>query len=192
MLSLGVYMTLNRFYKSLEEIINHLKKVYSEVSEEAISELVRLISEHKRVFVYGAGRSGFVGRCFAQRLMHLGIESYFIGDTTVPSMKPGDIFVVISGSGETVTPVSLARKAKKVGGRIVAVTAHPESTLGKIADLVVKVPGKTKLVEKESYAPFTSLFDVAVLSVLDSVASELMGVLGVTEKDILERHANVE
>ena len=183
---------MERFYRSLDEIIAHLRKVRSEIDEKSVSRLVNMISGRRRVFVYGAGRSGFVGRCFAQRLMHLGIESYFIGDTTVPSMKPGDIFVVISGSGETVTPVSLARKAKKVGGRIVAVTAHPESTLGKIADLVVKVPGKTKLVEKESYAPFTSLFDVAVLSVLDSVASELMGVLGVTEKDILERHANVE
>ncbi len=185
-------MVLNRFYKSLEEIINHLKRVYSEVDGEAISELVKLISKHKRVFVYGAGRSGFVGRCFAQRLMHIGVESYFIGDTTVPSMKPGDVFIVVSGSGETTTPVSLAKKAKQVGGKIVAVTAHPESTLGKIADLVVKIPGKTKLVEKESYAPFTSLFDIAVLSVFDSIASELMEVLGVTEKDILERHANVE
>jgi len=183
---------LNRFYGSLDEIVEHLQKVRQAISGEAIKKLVSMIVEHPRVFCYGAGRSGFIARCFAQRLMHIGVESYFVGDTVTPSMKPDDVFIVVSGSGRTTSSLSLAQKAKELGVKVVAITAHTDSPLAKIASLTVFVPGKTKLAERKSYAPLTSLFDISVLGVLDSIISELMEKLKVTEEKILERHANVE
>jgi len=185
-------MDVGRFHKSLKEILMHLNKVYETVDSNVINEAVDKIVKRKRVFVYGAGRSGLVAKCFAQRLMHLCIESYVIGETINPSVKPGDIIVIVSGSGETTSSVCIGRKAKELGAYLILLTAHPESSLGKIADLVIYVPGKTKLVERESYAPFTSLFDIAALSVLDSIASEIMGRLGIGEDTILARHANLE
>ena len=183
---------MDRFYRSLEEIAAHLERLLKEVNGEAVNRLVEEIIKRRRVFTYGAGRSGLVARCFAQRLMHIGVEAYFLGETITPSVEPGDLVLMVSGSGETPSPVCLGRKAKEIGAFLALITAHESSTLGKMADLVIKVPGKTKLVERESYAPFTSLFDIAVLSVLDSVSSELMGMLGVDEDAILKRHANIE
>lgn len=150
-------MSVERFSKSLEEIISHLEKVKETVDPAAVERVVSEIAERKRVFVYGAGRSGLVAKCFAQRLMHIGIEAYVIGETINPPVRQGDVVLVVSGSGETTTPVCIGRKAKGLKAFLVVLTAHPESTLGKLADLTLVVPGKTKLVERESYAPFTSL-----------------------------------
>ncbi len=183
---------LFRFYKSLEEIVEHLKNVMETIDKNEIEKVVDLILSSNRVFTYGAGRSGFVARCFAQRLMHINIETYFVGETITPSMTKNDLFIIVSGSGETSSSVALAEKAKKIGAKIISVTAHREGKISKIADYILFIPGKTKLVEKKSYAPFTSLFDISVLSVFDSIASELMGRLNVDEDLILERHANVE
>jgi len=174
---------LFRFYKSLEEIIEHLKSVKENVDQKEVEKVVQFILDSKRVFTYGAGRSGFVARCFAQRLMHIKIEAYFVGETITPSMTKDDVFIVVSGSGETASSIALVEKAKKIGAKVISVTAHREGTISKMADHTLFVPGKTKLVEKESYAPFTSLFDISVLSVFDSIASELMGRLNVYDVD---------
>lgn len=183
---------MDAFYKSLEEIIQNLIQNKSEVDPHVVEELANLIASKKRVFVYGAGRSGLVARAFAQRLMHIGIESYVIGETITPSVKPGDLVLLVSGSGETPSVIAIASKAKSVGALVASVTTKPDSTVAKLSDLTLLVKGKTKLVERKSYAPFTSLFDTAALAILDSLAALLMDRLSVDESIIVERHANVE
>ncbi len=183
---------LERFFAALSEIAGHIDKVRNEINKDEVERLVNAVLNSKKVYCYGAGRSGFMARSFAQRLMHIGIEAYFIGETITPACETGDLLVSVSGSGGTTSTVSIASKAKELGVTVAAITAHKEGKLAKIADIIVYVPGKTKLVEQESYAPFTSLFDIATLSVLDSVAAEVMARRGVTEELILKRHANVE
>ena len=178
--------------EAFQEILSHLEKVFKTIKKEDIEKFIDLILKHNKIFVYGAGRSGFMGRAFAQRLMHIGLNSYFIGETITPACRRGDLLIVISGSGETASCIALAEKAKKLGATVVAVTAHPESPLGGIADFILRVPGKTKKVEEKSYAPFTSLFDISVLTILDSISAEIMNRMGVDENLILERHATVE
>jgi len=102
------------------------------------------------------------------------------------------VLVAISGSGQTTSTLALTRAAKERGAKIVVLTAHPNSPLAEEADLIIPVKGKTKLTEYESYAPFTTLFDVTCLAYLDSLSSELMGRLGLTDKDIEGKHATVE
>ncbi|MHA1293145.1 MAG: hypothetical protein ACTSQJ_10795, partial [Promethearchaeota archaeon] len=69
----------DNFSKIMLEIAEQVKKNSESINIDQIMQLIHLIiqinSENNRIFVYGAGRSGFVGRCFAQRLMHLGINS---------------------------------------------------------------------------------------------------------------------
>jgi len=185
-------MSVEQFLKSLDEIISHLKTIRETIILNSLDKVVNEIIKRKRVFVYGAGRSGLIAKCFAQRLMHINIESYVIGETINPSVRQDDVVLIVSGSGETTTSVCLGKKAKELKTFLVVLTAYPESTLGKIADLVIYIPGKTKLIEKESYAPFTSLFDIAALSVLDSIASQIMSKLNIGENMIAIKHANLE
>ncbi|TFG23841.1 MAG: SIS domain-containing protein [Promethearchaeota archaeon] len=187
-----------RFLNTMDEIIEQLKLNTQKINVESVLNLIDLILEVKNteqmVFVYGAGRSGFVGRCFAQRLMHLGIKACFISDAITHQYTQHDLVVIISGSGETTSPVAIAQKANMIGGRIALFTGNPNSSIGSISDCIIKVEGKSKdiAVSKHTLAPYTSLFDISTLSILDSIGGTLMDLLGVTEADIDRRHATLE
>jgi len=189
---------MERFNNTMIEIANQVQKNAEIIDKDQMIKFIEIMLQKKKedsmIFVYGAGRSGFVGRCFAQRMMHLGIKSCFVSDAITPQYTSKDLVVIISGSGETTSPVAIAQKAKKIGGSIALLTGNPESSIGKISDIVIKIEGKSKDIatSQETLAPYTSLFDISTLSVLDSVGSALMKILGVTEDDIDKRHATIE
>ena len=188
----------NRFFNTMQEISEQVLENREIIELEDILEIINMILEiHKkknRVFVYGAGRSGFIGRCFAQRLMHLGIKSCFVSDAVTHQYNKSDLLIIISGSGETTSPVAIAKKEAKIGGKIALLTGNPDSTIGNLADCNIKVQGKSKdvAISQETLAPYTSLFDISTLSILDSIGGVLMQILGVTEDDIDKRHATIE
>ncbi len=187
-----------RFLNTLIEIADQVKKNSEFIDINQVLKLIDLIvktdSNNGRIFIYGAGRSGFIGRCFAQRLMHLGIKSCFVTDAVTYRYSKGDLLVLISGSGETTSPKAIAEEARKIGGKIALLTGNPKSTIAMVSDLTIKIEGKSKekAITQETLAPFTSLFDISTLSILDSIGASLMLVLGVTEKNIDERHASIE
>ncbi len=158
----------------------------------------------KRILVMGAGRSGLVGRAFAMRLLHLGYNAYVLGDTIVPSIGEGDVVIAISGSGRTKLIVTAAEAAKQVRATVVAITSYPDSPLGKLADVVVEIPGRTKMAEEEDYfarqilgiheppAPLGTLFEDTAMAFLDGITVELMHRLNKTEEDLRRVHANIE
>jgi 6-phospho 3-hexuloisomerase len=190
--------------KAMAEIIVHLQKTQEELNRDQVEAFVQSLMNAKRVFVLGAGRSGLVARAFAMRLMHLGMDVYVVGETITPAIRDGDVVVAISGSGETDLVVGAASIAKKVGAKIAVVTSFPDSRLGKMADVVVVLPGRTRTetiseyVERElagehaSLAPLGTLFEISASVFLDGVIAALMNKLNKKEKDLKERHANVE
>ncbi|GAF80921.1 unnamed protein product [marine sediment metagenome] len=187
-----------RFLNTLLEIADQVKKNSDSIDASQVLKLIDLIievkSNNRRIFVYGAGRSGFIGRCLAQRLMHLGIKSCFISDAVTYRYTKEDLLILISGSGETTSPKAIAEEAKEIGGKLALFTGNPKSTIGMLSDLTIKVEGKSKdkAISQETLAPFTSLFDISTLSILDSIGASLMVLLEKTEKDIDERHASIE
>lgn len=187
-----------RFNETILEIANQVKKNIEIINFNDVLKTIELIlqthNENNKIFIYGAGRSGFIGRCFAQRLMHLGIISCFISDAITYQYQKKDVLVLISGSGETTSTVAIAKKAKEIGGRIVLLTNNPKSTIGKISDYIIDIKSKSKDValSQKTLAPYTSLFDISSLAVLDSVGGVLMNHLGVTEAEIDKRHASLE
>ena len=188
----------DRFNETMLEIANQVKENANIINFNDILNTIDLIlhmhDENNKVFIYGAGRSGFIGRCFAQRLMHLGIRSCFISDAVTYQYEETDLLVLISGSGETTSTVAIAKKAKEIGGKIILLSNNPKSTIGKISDYIIDIKGKSKDValSQETLAPYTSLFDISTLAVLDSIGGVLMNKLGVTEADIDKRHASIE
>ncbi|MFX1392798.1 MAG: 6-phospho-3-hexuloisomerase [Promethearchaeota archaeon] len=186
------------FDKTMNEITNQIRINSNTINRNDIVYLIDLILQIRntsnKIFVYGAGRSGFIGRCFAQRLMHLGINSCFISDAITYQYTKDDLLLLISGSGETTSPTAIAQKAKEIGGKIALLTANINSTIGKLSDCVIKIEGKSKDVasSQKTFAPYTSLFDISSLSVLDSIGGALMNILEVTEEEINGRHATIE
>ncbi|WP_048163029.1 6-phospho-3-hexuloisomerase [Thermogladius calderae] len=194
--------------RAMLEIIDYVTKSIEVISDQDKDRLIEtLVDAYKRggkVFVTGAGRSGLVIKAFALRLMHLGFQVYVMGETIVPSMKKGDVLIALSGSGRTKSVVSVAEAAKSVGAVIVSITTYLDSPLARLGDVVVLIPGRTKLAREDDYyvrqvmglheplTPLGTLFEDTVMIFLDGVIVELMEKLGVSEDDLKERHANVE
>jgi 6-phospho-3-hexuloisomerase len=188
----------NAFINTMEEIAYKVRENIDLININDITYLIDLIikirNTNNMVFVYGAGRSGFIGRCFAQRLMHLGIKSCFVSDAVTYQYTENDLLTLISGSGETTSPVAIAQKAKIIGGTIALLTGNINSTIAKLSDCIIKIEGKSKdvAISQKTFAPYTSLFDISTLSVLDSIGGTLMNILDLSEEDIDKRHATIE
>ncbi|RLE56032.1 MAG: 6-phospho-3-hexuloisomerase [Thermoprotei archaeon] len=193
---------------AIKEISKFIEAAINLISDNEINSLVETLIEAyrsgRKVLIVGAGRSGLVGRAFAMRLMHLGFNVYVLGETITPRLDVGDVVIAISGSGRTRLVVTAAEVARSIGAKIIAVTSHPDSPLAKLADLVVRIPGRTKVATEEDYivrqllgmheplTPLGTLFENTALAVLDGVIVELMKRLGVSEEELKLRHANIE
>jgi 6-phospho-3-hexuloisomerase len=172
--------------------------------EDFLKNLIEIYKEGRKVLVVGAGRSGLIGRAFAMRLMHLGFNVYVLGDTVVPPLRAGDALIAISGSGRTRSVITVAEAAKSVGAKVIALTTYINSPLAKVSDIIVEIPGRTKVSSENDYytrqligiyeplAPLGTLFELVAMVVLDAVVAELMVQLGKTEEDLKKLHANIE
>lgn len=93
-----------------------------------------------RVFVAGAGRSGFAARAFAMRLAQAGWTVHLPGDATTPALATGDVLVLFSGSAATASLVAFAATARRVGARTLLVTRAVDGPLVRDAHWVVRLP----------------------------------------------------
>lgn len=179
----------------LAEILKELEGAPDFIDGDEAENLVNSILESKKIFVAGAGRSGLMAKSFAMRMMHMGLDAYVIGETVTPNFEQDDILIVASGSGETKSLVSMAEKAKSIGGTIAAVTIKPASTIGKLADITVQMPGAPKdqsAGQSGTIQPMGSLFEQTLLLFFDSIILRVMEKKGQDSKTMFGRHANLE
>ena len=179
-----------------KEVLAELNRTLTNVSAEEGEKLAQLVLNAGKILVAGAGRSGFAVKAFAMRLMHMGFDAYVVNETVTPNIEPGDVLVVGSGSGETGSLVVMAQKAKKIGADLALVTIFPDSSIGKIADAVVRIPAPTPKVATDtgfkSIQPMGSLVEQSLLLFLDSVILRLMELQGNDSDTMFTRHANLE
>jgi 6-phospho-3-hexuloisomerase len=175
--------------ESMNFIASHITKFAHTLDEASVSDLINGIMNAKRIFLIGAGRSGFVARAFAMRLMHMGFDAYVIGEATTPAIKPEDILIAVSGTGKTPLIADLGVVAKRIGSKLATITTEKDSILANDSDIIVVIPGKNI---NESYetqiAPLGTLFELTALVFLDSLISDMMVRKGISEKDMNERH----
>ncbi|MEM1629494.1 MAG: 6-phospho-3-hexuloisomerase [Saccharolobus sp.] len=202
----GYPLSLKTMYDIGEFIIRAIKAIKPEHVNRMVDELENFYKNNRngKVMVMGAGRSGLVGRAFAMRLLHLGYNSYVLGETIVPAIGKNDLVISISGSGRTKLILTAAEAAKEAGAKLIAITSYYDSPLAKISDIVVEVPGRTKYSKNEDYfarqilgiteplAPLGTLFEDTAQIFLDGVIAELMIRLKKTEEDLRLVHANIE
>ena len=101
-----------------------------------------------------------------------------VGDVTTPAITEGDLLFVISGSGETLSTLNMAKKAKSVGAEVILVTMVEKSSIADVADvkLVIDCPSaKHDTSHTASIQPMGSLFEQSVVLALDGgIISYLM------------------
>jgi 6-phospho-3-hexuloisomerase len=193
----------NYLTSSILLMAEHLENVAAKLDKDSVRQMLEDIMGAKRIFVMGAGRSGLVGRAFAMRLMHLGLSSHVVGETTTPAVSKDDVVIAISGSGQTRSVSNLGRVAKEIGAKLVTITSNKESTLGELSDTVIVLPGRTKddaggYVERHMRGEYTYLtplgtsFETSASVFLDALIAELIFITGASEEDLKSRHTNIE
>lgn len=179
-----------------EVVINELSHTLSSIDSEAAEKFVDLVLDAEEVFCAGAGRSGFQIKGFAMRLMHMGVSSYVVGETCTPNIKDNGLLVICSGSGETKSLVNHATKAKEMGAKIALITINPESSIAKMADVVIEIsapsPKSAKEGEIKSIQPMGSLFEQSEGIFMDIAIMMLMERQGLDSDTMFGRHANME
>lgn len=172
-------------------IIDKISSILGTTDNTYDGKLTELLDGARRIFVSGAGRSKLVGNFFAMRLVHAGYDVSVVGEIVTPSIKKGDLLIIISGSGETEQLIAFTKSAKKVDANIVLISAKSSSTIGDMADAVFTI-GSAEQYGKVVGMPMGTVFELSTLVFLEAIISHIIHEKGIAEEVMRERHANLE
>jgi len=128
--------------KVFDQEISELEKVSANIGSE-INDIVELIFNCKgKVIVTGIGKTGLIGRKIAASLASTGTQAVFMHATDalhgdLGMVSPEDVVIAISNSGSTLEITNILSPIRNLGAKIVAITANPDSPLGKEADFIL-------------------------------------------------------
>lgn len=167
--------------------IDRLKQRLSDEFNQAVELMLHC---EGRVVVAGIGKSGLVGKKMVATFASTGTPSFFLHPTEafhgdLGMLKPIDVVILISNSGETDDVNKLIPSLKSFGNKIIAITSNPHSTLGKYADVVLNIH-----VEREAcpnnLAPTTSTLVTMALG--DALAIALINARDFRDEDFARFH----
>ncbi|AAU37603.1 KpsF/GutQ family sugar isomerase [[Mannheimia] succiniciproducens] len=143
-----------------------------------------------RLVIGGIGKSGLIGRKMVATFASTGTPSFFLHPTEafhgdLGMLKPIDIVMLISYSGESDDVNKLIPSLKNFGNTIIALTGNKHSTLAKHADYVLDIS-----VEREAcpnnLAPTTSA--LVTLALGDALAVALINARHFQPMDFAKFH----
>jgi arabinose-5-phosphate isomerase len=149
-----------------------------------------ILNTKGRVVVSGMGKTGIIAQKFSATLASTGTPSLFLhsaeaihGD--LGRVTPDDVVIIISNSGQGEEIKQLLPLLKKIGSKIIGLTANRNSILAKYSDVVLDIP-----IKKEAcplgLAPTAST--TATLAMTDALAVCLAELKGFKEKDFAFYH----
>lgn len=149
-----------------------------------------VLSGRGRLIFTGVGKSGIVARKLAATMASLGTASLFVhaveavhGDLGV--VRPEDVIVVLSKSGETREILEFASIVKERGVRVIGMVGNIHSTLARLADVVLDT-SVTREADHLNLAPTTST--TAALALGDALAIAVADLRNLTEDDFALVH----
>lgn len=152
----------------------------------AFTKAVDLIRDgHGRVIVSGMGKSGHIGRKIAATLASTGTPSFYVHPAEASHGDLGmianeDVVLLLSWSGETAELKSIIDYSRRFGIGLIAITAKPDSALGRAADVVLALP-ESREACPHNLAPTTST--TMQLAMGDALAIALLESRGFTAVD---------
>lgn len=185
-----------QYTEASAQVLSELQTALERIDTAQLERLADEILKADQVFFVGVGRVLLALQCVCKRLAHLGIRTHYVGEITEPAIRKEDLLIVGSGSGGSLFPLGIARKAyKTVGCPIVHIGSNPNSEMKEIADFMVRIPVRTKNYledEIDSCQPMTSLFEQSVLLMGDILAKIIIEQKHLDMKALWQYHANLE
>ncbi len=176
-------------------VLDELCASLDAIKPDEVERLIEAVLKARRVFFVGTGRTLFSLQAIAKRWAHLGIDAHMVGEVAEPAFSADDLLIAGSGSGRTMLPVGIAKKASAIGARVVYIGSNPDSPLRDSADFMVRIPVRTRVElgdEIVSRQPLASLFEQTLLLLGDIVAKMLIDRQGLDMTKLWQYHANLE
>lgn len=128
------------------------------VDEKKIERVERMLTECKRVRVYGKGSSGYAAQEFSMRFMRMGMDIQAITDNHIIKMSSAladsdTLIMAITLSGTTQEVLTAVKYARKNGARIVMITGNHSEELRSMCDEVLYIAGVMNLDEGSMISP---------------------------------------
>ncbi|WP_289036191.1 KpsF/GutQ family sugar-phosphate isomerase [uncultured Roseibium sp.] len=143
-----------------------------------------------RVIVSGIGKSGHIGVKLAATLASTGTPAFFVhaaeashGDLGMVTRD--DVVIALSWSGETQELASIVAFTRRFKVPLLAITSRENSTLGKAADILLKMPAVTEACP-HGLAPTSSA--LVQMATGDALAIALLENRGFTAQDFRTFH----
>jgi arabinose-5-phosphate isomerase len=159
--------------------------------DEAFPRAVALVMGcHGRVIVSGVGKSGHIARKIAATLASTGTPAYFVHAAEAAHGDLGmitrdDVLIALSNSGETDELLTIVPLVKRQGGKLVAITGNPASSLARQADAHLDA-GVAEEACPLNLAPTAST--TAALAMGDALAVALLDARGFAAEDFARSH----
>ncbi|HEX4985627.1 MAG TPA: KpsF/GutQ family sugar-phosphate isomerase [Burkholderiales bacterium] len=143
-----------------------------------------------RVVVSGIGKSGHVARKIASTLASTGTPAFFVHPAEASHGDLGmvtrdDVMIALSNSGESSELLVIVPLVKRMGGRLIAITGDPASSLAREADVHLDA----RVAEEAcslGLAPTAST--TAALALGDALAVTLLEARGFGQEDFARSH----
>lgn len=117
-------------YIKYEKLILHeIRTAMEAVDPKSVEALVNAILEADTVFLTGVGRVLISLQALCKRLNHMGIPAYCVGALNEPAATDKSLLIVGSGSGESVCPVAIVKKAAAIGVKIAHIGSNANSSM---------------------------------------------------------------
>lgn len=177
-------------------VLDELGRTLASIDPASLERLADEVLKAEQVFFVGVGRVLLSLQSVCKRLAHLGIKTHYVGEITEPAITKKDLLIVGSGSGASLFPLGIAKKARSTADcKIVHIGSNPNSEMKEICDFMVRIPVRTKFYledEIDSCQPMTSLFEQSVLLLGDVLAKMIIERRQLDMKGLWQYHANLE
>jgi arabinose-5-phosphate isomerase len=173
---------------------NEMQDLFKEINLDFYDKAVELILEAEkngnRVHITGIGKPGHVAGYVASLLSSTGTPTYELHGTEAVhgssgQVRPGDVVIAISNSGETAELKATVTTLKNNGAKIIAVTGKKESWLAKNGDAFLYAGVKNEG-DPLNRAPRASI--LAEVFVLQGLSLLLQCTKGITPTQYVKWH----
>ena len=149
-----------------------------------------ILACHGRVIVSGVGKSGHIARKIAATLASTGTPAYFVHAAEAAHGDLGmitrdDVLIAISNSGESEELLTIVPLIKRRGGKLIAITGNPASSLAREADAHLDA-GVAEEACPLNLAPTAST--TAAMAMGDALAVALLDARGFSVSDFARSH----
>jgi 6-phospho-3-hexuloisomerase len=169
-------------------LLDHISRSVECLNTKVTSDIMYILCKTNNIFITGSSRSFLAAKAFAIRLTQLGMSVHIAGSTTTPSMRKNDLLLVVSGSSETKSVLTIVNIAKDIDANILLFTSHHDSNLGKLVTVMGHIHIDDELSNAKAYdcylntvlmddsnpTPLGTIFEITPTIFFDALAAKLL------------------